>query len=281
MFHKGLVSVVVGFASLRTSLQQGLDLLARQLLGGVVVVHVMVRQLVPQPQYDEDGQLHDRDPTEHRGAVLFELRPLGLLQGREVAVVDLRVVVVCHVVVLSEEVVFTVDDGGRVNERNRLSAGIELDEAVEADVNKGEEEGHAHQWLDVEPEQEGEATGDGKDTCGHTPIDTDPVLKPLRHDVLIVRVEVDDRRVPSHVQKHPVYIHHVVRQRGAVEVPQVEGVSNGPIQSMVNEIMRRGEVVWHVAKHHPDPVLHEVADRVSNPLLVHPTIMPLLYNTSG
>ena len=87
---------------------------------------------------------------------------------------------VCHVVVLSEEVVFTVDDGGRVHARNGLPAGVELDEAVKADVDQGEEEGHAQQRLDVEPEQERETTGDGENARGHTPIDADPVLELFR-----------------------------------------------------------------------------------------------------
>mmetsp|Transcript_18891 Transcript_18891/g.26010 ORF Transcript_18891/g.26010 Transcript_18891/m.26010 type:complete len:206 (-) Transcript_18891:679-1296(-) len=187
----------------------------------------------------------------------------------------MRAVVVCHVVELAEEVVLAVHDGGGVHHRNGLAVAVELDKAVEADVDECQEEGHTQQRLNVEPEQEGCAAGGGQDSCGHGPVDAHAAEQLLRQVLLAIGIEEHDRRVSHHMQQHTVHVNHVPGERGTVEVPHVEGVARGTVQAVVDEHVRRGEVIRDVTEDQTYPILNKVAEYVFEPFLVHSVVVAL------
>ncbi len=72
---------------------------------------------------------------------------------------------------------FTFNDAAAVNIWDALAFIVESKEAMEADVDESEEVGHAEEWLQVEPEEERKATGQGKDTKRNSKICPSATLK--------------------------------------------------------------------------------------------------------
>lgn len=259
------VLLVGGLQASGASLQQLLDLLLGHLAGEVDVV---LGQLVPQAQQDEDRQLHDGDGAEDRSLVLLVLLDLRLLVRGEVAVVDGGGVVVRHVVVLAENVLLAVDDGRCVHHLDVLAFLVVLQEAVEADVDEGEEVGHAEHRLQVEPEQERDRASQRqqRDAEGH--VRDDAVRQEIGLLAHAVDAEVLDRGVADHVQQDAVHVEHEVPEAGAVKVPEVEGVADPSIHPMVDLDVRGSEVPRDIAEEHSQRVLEDVAHRAGESGLV-------------
>lgn len=142
--HVLLVLLVSGLPPAGPHLEHGYDLL---LTHSARVVHVVFRQLVPDPQEEENGQFDNGETLEDRGLELLKLFDFGLLVSGQISEVDVCVVVVRHVVVFTKVVVVASDDGCCVDTRNALAILVELDEAVEANVQKCQKVSHAKQRL--------------------------------------------------------------------------------------------------------------------------------------
>ena len=56
---EGLIGIVVRLASLGATSKEIFNLLAREFVLRIAVIHVIVCQLVPKSQHDENGQLHN------------------------------------------------------------------------------------------------------------------------------------------------------------------------------------------------------------------------------
>jgi hypothetical protein len=77
----------------------------------------------------------------------------GLMSG-QVLEVDPGVVMVCHVIIFTENIVGTVHNSCGIDDLNVVSLCVELQEAVETDVDQGQEIGHAEKRLQVDVEEE-------------------------------------------------------------------------------------------------------------------------------
>mmetsp|Transcript_14432 Transcript_14432/g.35300 ORF Transcript_14432/g.35300 Transcript_14432/m.35300 type:complete len:571 (+) Transcript_14432:322-2034(+) len=257
-----------------------------------VVDVVVLSELVPQAKHGEDRHLGDRELREHRRVVLCPCLVLRLVVIREVTVIHRRVVVVCHVVILTKEVVVSVDDGSAVDARDVLAILGELDEAVERHIDEGEEEGHAAQGLDEDEEIEGKARLQGApavhkasdDEGGHDQPESDHAV--AQHVVIVSHYFVGfshlledlQAAVAGHVHKNPVAVEHQVADGVPLHVPHVERVPLSCVETVVQEDVRCREVERHVAIKQADPVFPQVPDGVRNVRLVQAPspVVPLL-----
>jgi hypothetical protein len=172
---------------------------------------------------------------------------LGGLEGGEVAVVDVDVVVVGHVVVFAEVVIIAIDDAARVHTGDIDTIAIDLDEAMEANVEQGEEVGHTNERLEVDPEHEAERTCDRCKGQGDGPVGVNAFLQEIVLSKMAVTFEEFQRGCAEHVVGHTVDVEHEMSEARAVQVPKVECVSSTAIQTMVDEDMRGCEVPGHIA----------------------------------
>eukprot|EP00968_Pinguiococcus_pyrenoidosus_P025019 scaffold5340_cov257-Pinguiococcus_pyrenoidosus.AAC.7 len=260
-------------------LQHRLDLVPGHLFVREVYVHV--GEAVPFLEQDEEAELHDAELPEHAGLVLPPLVDLRLLMRGQVGIEDAGGVVVGHVVIFPVVVILALDDARTIDTGDVLPVLVKLDEGVEAEVDEGEEVGHAEQGLQVDPEDERQAPSRREDAqrVDH-PVHEHAVLELLRHLVLAGVLEVPQRAEARHVQQNPVLEEHEIAPRRPVQVPLVEGVPLATVQLVVDVHVRRGEVAGDGAEENPEAILEEVANGVPHRLLVHHRVVPLLVRQS-
>mmetsp|Transcript_16274 Transcript_16274/g.28598 ORF Transcript_16274/g.28598 Transcript_16274/m.28598 type:complete len:373 (+) Transcript_16274:264-1382(+) len=269
-----LIHIVRRLNALGAHLQHRFDLFAGHLAGEV---NIVVGQLVPQAQHGEDGEFHDGDLLKDTGLDACVLGLLALLVGLEVLEVHGGVVVVSHVVVLAEEIVFAVHDGRAVDHLDVVSVLVVLDEPVEANVDQREEIAHAHQGLNHHPEDKHGAAGDCEDGHHRADVKLDAALELLRLGLHAMGIKELQTGVTHHVHQNAVDVQHEVTEATSVDVPLVEGIAHAAVQTVMDEVVRGGEVPRHIAEENSQPVLEEVAhERVTDVLLVQTKVVTLL-----
>jgi hypothetical protein len=77
----------------------------------------------------------------------------------------------------------------------------------------------------------------------------------------IVRIEETKTRDAEHVQQNTMNVQHESTEFGAIEIPQIEGISKTAVCLMVNLNVRSGEVPRHISEEQAQQVLERISER--------------------
>lgn len=149
-------------------------------------------------------------------------------------IVHPRMVVVGHVIILSKVIVIALNDCGGVHAIDVIALRIELDEAMEAVIDKSEEISHAQKGLKVDPENKGWRTSEYQQRHSSAPISNHSSTKGVVLASQIVGFEEVHRGNTRCVQEDSVYVKHELRDACSVQIPLVEGIPNASIKAVVD-----------------------------------------------
>jgi hypothetical protein len=141
---------------------------------------------------------------------------LRSLKSREVTVVDIDVVVVSHVVILSVVIIIAIDDAGGVHTTDIISVTVDLNKAMEPNVEESKEVRHANERLKIDPKDKTERSCDGNEDQGDGPVGIHPLLQQVMLALMTMTFEEFQRGEAEHVVGNAIDVEHEMCDTGPV-----------------------------------------------------------------